>query len=178
MLVVLHIGIYLYLTNSKGRTSPLFAFNMQTSTEYSTISGIMFCQVFILLIKSDLKWCTYLSKSISLYLHVDSNHRTCAIIYRLSSIDTFQYVTLAQSRKYRVMFEVKSPEKITSSGKKDWSQQNSTCTTQNALYFIILEIIPMNSTVIIKARLAQLVEGKRKRSDSVLWQKPQKSSIT
>ena len=53
-----------------------------------------------------------------LVVHFESKHRTCASLCYFSNIDIFQSAT-----------------------------QNSTCTRQNTLYFIILELIPMHTLV-------------------------------
>ena len=52
-------------------------------------------------------------------LHVESKHRTCASLCYSYNVDIFQYVT-----------------------------QNSACTRQNRLYFILLELIPMHTLVL------------------------------
>ena len=62
---------------------------------------------------------TRLDRMFGRVLHVESKHTTCASFCYLSNIDIFQYVT-----------------------------QNSSCTRQNTLYFMNLELIPLYTLVL------------------------------
>ena len=72
---VLHMGIYLYLTNSKETQKPCICFQHTNTHKHSSRSGIMFGRV----------------------LHVASNNRTCSTLCYLSNII---YIQICNTKHY------------------------------------------------------------------------------